>query len=261
MTKTQDVITITKWEAPDEPGVKILTMPNVPYPTHNLAPRTVLGRKVWDEMRRKCYDDAGHRCEVCGAEGVVHAHELYDIDYENQTVTFNRCVCLCPLCHLRCIHTGRALTLYKKNSPLMTRSALLEGAEHCFKLIHDYNSVHRSSEPLRVFSAWLDYAKQPELTETMEDLFKKYEVKFYKVQQKWYDSKHWRKWKLIIDGKEYPTPYASVEEWQKAMEKNNKKRTPEVYNPFKGGIYDEVEKILQEWEGKEKNGSVKIDNL
>lgn len=261
MTKTQDVITITKWEAPDEPGVKILTMPNVPYPTHNLAPRTVLGRKVWDEMRRKCYDDAGHRCEVCGAEGVVHAHELYDIDYENQTVTFNRCVCLCPLCHLRCIHTGRALTLYKKNSPLMTRSALLEGAEHCFKLIHDYNSVHRSSEPLRVFSAWLDYAKQPELTETMEDLFKKYEVKFYKVQQKWYDSKHWRKWKLIIEGKEYPTPYASVEEWQKAMEKNNKKRTPEVYNPFKGGIYDEVEKILQEWEGKEKNGSVKIDNL
>lgn len=245
MTKKQDVITITKWEAPDEAGAKILTMPNVPYPTHNLAPRVVLGRKAWDIMRKKCYADAGHHCEVCGAEGVMHAHELYDIDYENQTVTFKRCVCLCPLCHLRCIHTGRALTLYKKKSPLMTRSALIEGAEHCFKIIHDYNAQHRSSEPLRVFSAWLDYAKDEDLTEVMEDLFDRYEVKFYKVQQKWYDGKHWKNWKLVIDGKEYPTPYENIEAWQEAMEKNNKKRTPEFENPFKGGVYDKVEEFLK----------------
>ena len=127
----------------------------------------------------------------------------------------------------------------------MTRSALLEGAEHCFKLIHEYNAMHRSSEPLRVFSAWLDYAREEELTEAMEDLFKRYEVKFYKVQQKWYDSKYWKNWKLVIDGKEYPTPYATVEEWQEAMEKNNKKRTPEFKNPFKGGVYDEVEAFLK----------------
>lgn len=223
-----------------------MTMPNVPYPTHNLAPRTILGRKAWDIMRKKCYADAGHRCEVCGADGVMHAHELYDIDYETQTVNFNRCVCLCPLCHLRCIHTGRALTLYKKKSPLMTRSALLEGAEHCFKIIHEYNSQHRSSEPLRVFSAWLDYAKDEDLTEVMEELFERYEVKFYKVQQKWYDSKHWKNWKLIIDGKAYPTPYENVEAWQEAMDKNNKRRTPEFENPFKGGVYDKVEEFLKE---------------
>lgn len=234
-------------------------MPNVPYPTHGLAPRTVLGRKVWDQMRKQCYADAGHHCEVCGAEGVMHAHELYDIDYENQIVTFKRCVCLCPLCHLRCIHTGRALTLYKKNSPLMTRSALIEGAEHCFKLIHKYNSTHRSSEPLRVFSAWLDYAKESEIEQVMEELFDKYEMKFYKVNQKWYDSKHWGNWRLVIDGKVFPTPYANVEEWQAAMEKNNKARTPEFTNPFSGGIYDEVDKILNNREGKEKNGSIKTD--
>lgn len=245
MTKQQDVVTITEWKAPDEAGAKILTMPNVPYPTHNLAPRTVLGRTVWDQMRKQCYAAAGHRCEVCGAEGAMHAHELYDIDYANQTVTFNRCVCLCPLCHLRCIHTGRALTLYKHNSPLMTKTALLEGAEHCFKIIHEYNSTHRSSAPLRVFSAWLDYAKEEDLTKEMEDLYEKYEMKFYKVQKKWYDEKHWGNWRLIINGKVYPTPYANVDEWQEAMDKNNKKRSPEFENPFTGGIYDEVESFLK----------------
>lgn len=127
----------------------------------------------------------------------------------------------------------------------MTRSALLEGAEHCFKIIHEYNSQHRSSEPLRVFSAWLDYAKDEDLTEVMEDLFERYEIKFYKVQQKWYDSKHWKNWKLIIDGKAYPTPYENVEAWQEAMDKNNKRRTPEFENPFKGGVYDKVEEFLK----------------
>lgn len=98
---------------------------------------------------------------------------------------------------------------------------------------------------MRVFSAWLDYAKEEDLTEAMEDLFEKYEVKFYKVQQKWYDSKHWGNWKLIIDGEEYPTPYANVDEWREAMEKNNKQRVKEVENPFSGGVYKDVEAFLK----------------
>lgn len=143
----------------------------------------------------------------------------------------------------------------------MTRSALLEGAEHCFKIIHEYNSTHRSSEPLRVFSAWLDYAKEADISDRMNELFDKYEMKFYKVQQKWYDSKHWSNWKLIIGEEEYPTPYANVEDWQMAMEKNNAKRTGEIVNPFKGGVFDEVDKILsEEFKGERRqNGSIKID--
>ena len=84
----------------------------------------------------------------------------------------------------------------------------------------------------------------------MEELFDRYEMKFYKVQQKWYDSKHWGNWKLIIDGVEYPTPYENIEAWQAAMDKNNARRTPEFKNPFTGGVYDEVEKFIKEADEK-----------
>lgn len=241
-----NTIKLERWIAPEESGPKILTMPNIPYPLHNVAPRTILGRKVWDEMRKKCYADAKHKCEICGAEGKMHAHELYDIDYTTQTAIFKRCVCLCPKCHVKCIHTGRALTLYKKRSPLMTKEALLDGAEHAFKIIYEYNATHRSSEPLRVFSTWLDYMKEPDLKPYMEELIEKYEMAFYSVSQKWYDSKHWWKWSLVIGDKEYPTPYANKQEWEEAMAINNEKRKPEIKNPFTGGIYDEMDKILKE---------------
>ena len=241
-----DVVEITNWVAPDDPGVKILTMPNIPYPTHGLAPRTILGRTAWDVMRKRCYADAGYKCEICGAEGKMHAHELYDIDYENQLVTFKRCVCLCPLCHLRCIHTGRALTLYKHNSPLMTKEALLEGAEHCFKLIHEYNSTHRNSPPLRVFSAWMDYTKEKDLEKPMKELIKKYEISFYYVDKKWYDEDHWGKWRLKIGNKEHPTPYKDQGEWEVAMAKNNETRKGEFQNPFTEDIFKRVEQIIKE---------------
>ncbi len=26
----------------------------------------------------------------------------------------------------------------------------------------------------------------------------------------------WKKWRLILDGKEYPTPYSDINEWKKA---------------------------------------------
>ena len=239
---------ITEWLAPEENDVRILTMPNIPYPLHKLAPRTVLGRPTWDAMRKKCYADANYKCEVCGAEGTCHAHEVYDIDYEHQTATFKRCVCLCPLCHVRCIHTGRALTLYKHKSPLMPKEALLEGAEHAFKLIYDYNSTHRSSKPLRVFSAWADYLKEPELEPTMRKLIKKYEIQFYKVDDVWYNAENWGKWKLRIGPFVYPTPYADKGEWEEAMTKNNEGRKGEFENPFTGGVFDEVDKFLKEEE-------------
>jgi len=245
-----DVITIDKWTAPEENDVRILTAPNQPYPCHLMAPRTLLGNKTWNMMRSSCYSNAEDTCEVCGYcpenKRYRHAHEIYNIDYADQTIIFNRTVCLCIKCHNQCIHTGRALTLYKKSSPLMTAEMLIEGAEHAYSLIDKWNRAHPDDDPLRLFSAWLDYEKQPELKDKMVALRKKYNTKFYRVSDKWYNKKYWKNWKMVIGKKSYPTPYEDMEDWAKAMENNNRKRQPEFENPFKGGVYDELDKFLKE---------------
>lgn len=128
----------------------------------------------------------------------------------------------------------------------MTAEMLLEGAEHAYSLVSKWNKEHTDDEPLRLFSAWLDYEKEPELKDKMVELRTKYDIKFYRVSEKWYKDKYWRNWKLVIGNKEYPTPYQDAEDWADAMEKHNTKRKPEFDNPFNGKIYEELDKFIKE---------------
>lgn len=128
----------------------------------------------------------------------------------------------------------------------MTREMLLEGAEHAYSLISKWNKEHPDEEPLRLFSAWLDYEKLPELRDKMVELRTKYDIKFYRVSEKWYKDKYWKNWKLVIGNRSYHTPYENKEDWARVMEENNNKRKPEFEGPFKGGVYDELDKFLKE---------------
>lgn len=254
-----DVVIVDRWECPDENGPAILTMPNVPKPTHTLAPRTILGSGTWNHMRKACYANAHNRCEACGRDlskeengkFIGHAHELYSVDYAKQEVHFERCVCLCGWpCHLGCIHTGRALTMYKHKNPLYTKEKLLEGAEYCFTIISSFNREHPDREPLRVFSAWLDYIKQPELEKPMIELIKKYDIKFYKVnEKKWYKPRYWSNWKLKVGNRWYPTPFADFADWRDKMEQINVSQESDDRNyksSFTGKVYDDLDKFLSE---------------
>ena len=98
---------LTKWLVPEEGGVPLLTMPNVPHDLHGLAPRTIMGRKLWDETRFACYAEHEDTCEICGQKlaGTIKSdlplhqcHECYEVDYEKQRCTFNRLCCLCTQC-------------------------------------------------------------------------------------------------------------------------------------------------------------------
>lgn len=249
-----EVERVDEWIAPDKTeGIdpRIITMPNVPKPTHSLAPRTLLGASNWEHMRRRCYYEAGYKCEACGAEigkdiekKDLHAHELYTIDYIKGDVVFARCVALCEKCHLRCIHTGRMYTLFKKNSPMMPERKVLEGAEHAFSLVSKWNKEHPDDKPLKLYATWIQFAKDKRIGEQIMELIEKYDVKFYsetKKQAKWED------WKLIIGDRTYPTPYASVEDWEKKMEELNKKNIHDdrnVVDPFTGGVFDDIKKLL-----------------
>lgn len=231
MEDKYDVKIVDGWIPPKDGSDlrPLIAMPNIPRPLHGVNPRTLLGTSMWNSMRRRCYADANDTCEICGRKpeklSQRHGHEVYKIDYANGTATFCRVYCLCSLCHLGCIHTGRALTLWKHDNPLCPTEFLLEGAEHAFKIIHEYNQTGPEVE-LRAYATFLDYLKHDELREPMEKLIDKYKIKFYKEVE---DMVEWNKWKLIIGDTEYPTPYASEKEWKDSMDEREQKDTARIY--------------------------------
>ena len=249
ITSKYDIKYITKWVPPESDDLRpLIAMPNIPKPLHGVAPRTVLGTTTWNHMRKFAYTKANDTCEICGEKPEElrrrHGHEVYEIDYEKGTAKFVRVFCICSLDHLGCIHTGRAITLYKQGNPLYPKEFLLEGAEKAFKTIYEYNKDHPGAD-LRAYVTFLEYLKQDELRGPMEELIEKYHIKFYMENTR--KMAKWGDWKLIVGNKEYPTPYKDESEWEEAMKKNAEKDTARIAqaeNKFTGGVYDEVQKIL-----------------
>ena len=241
----------TKWECPADGGVALLTMPNIPKPCqgYGMQPRTILGAKAWDMMRKRGYYTAGYKSEISGADGSapgsLHFHEAFSIDYEKGTSTFVRGFAITPQEHVYFIHSGRMLTLLKNGNPLYTATKVLAGVENGFKLIHDWNVAHPDEPKLKVYSTFIDYLKEPELAEKMEEMIVKYGIEFWEEDKK--KRAEWGKWRVIYNGKEYPTPYKDQHEWEEAMKAASKNdNTRKVENPFVGGAFDEITQILKE---------------
>lgn len=172
-----------------------------------------------------------------------NCHELYTIDYLEGTSTFNRCIAICKQDH-DFIHSGRLITLFKEGNPLYPNSYVLKTVEKGFKLVSEYNKSHPDLEPLRVYDTFIDYLKVPELADEMAELIRKYDIKFYTSPKR---GARWEKWRLVWNGKEYPTPYKNPEEWMEAMKKASQNDTVrQVKDPFTGGVYDELRKMLEQ---------------
>lgn len=213
-----DVIKVNSWTAPAENGAPVLCMPNVPKPMHSLAPRVIEGTAKWNIMRTKCYMDADYTCEACGTylgAGNGQAHELYSTDWEHQRLIFERCVCLCKMCHGLFIHSGRAYSLYLKGDPQCTATKMLKAAKHCFQVIADYNVT--AKEPLRAYGALISWLKDPELGKWLAPMVEQYNIKFYSPEDAHEGSQDWGKWRLIYKGEEYEPKYQNAKEWEEAL--------------------------------------------
>ncbi len=74
--------------------------------------RTQVKKSEWDILRRKCYQKAGHKCEICGGKGEQHPVECHEIwEWRQGGVSQNHqiltgLIALCPTCH-RVKHIGR----------------------------------------------------------------------------------------------------------------------------------------------------------
>lgn len=176
-----------------------------------------------------------------------NCHELYSYDYNKGTAKFERGVALCEECHVRFIHSGRMLTMYKKGDPLMSAEAVLEGIEHGFKQVYQWNKDHYGEEKLRVYYTIVDYVDDPTIGEKIKDLIKKYKIEFYMPDGDMFHKGEpvWNGWKLVIGDKEYPSLFSSRKEWEEAMERNNKeqleKRTTWVARTKKFDSIDSVD--------------------
>lgn len=69
--------------------------------------RSAVKAADWDILRKHIYARAGNRCEICGAEGRLEAHERWFYDEKRGVQVLKRLIALCPNCHLA-THFGLA---------------------------------------------------------------------------------------------------------------------------------------------------------
>lgn len=61
--------------------------------------RKVIHLEEWDKIRKKSYNDAGHKCAICGAIGRLNCHEVWSYDDEAHIQKLEGFTALCDLCH------------------------------------------------------------------------------------------------------------------------------------------------------------------
>ena len=92
-----------------------LTIELVPKTAWNKNLRSLLSKVEWDELRDIVFENAGHKCEICGGQGnkwPVECHEIWKYDDDNKIQKLIGCIALCPKCHA-CKHLGLAMNMGK----------------------------------------------------------------------------------------------------------------------------------------------------
>ena len=160
---------------------EVLLSPQIPKPMHQLAPRTILGAKWWNDTRKAAYASTNYHCIACGVHKTqaqyrswLECHEVYRIDYLAGRMTYLEAVPLCHLCHCY-VHTGRM-------------QALLDRGE-----------VHQAK-----FTAAMIHGDRILRVAGLKRL-DPYEGPFAE----------WGKWRLILNGKEYKPIFKTYEDWCK----------------------------------------------
>jgi hypothetical protein len=84
-----------------------LTIELVPRKSWYSNMRSVMPQSAWNRLRNSVNDKYNHRCGICGAEGKLECHEIWEYDDNNHIQTLHGFVALCALCH-RVKHIGLA---------------------------------------------------------------------------------------------------------------------------------------------------------
>jgi catalase (peroxidase I) len=59
----------------------------------------VLSKSDWDKIRKKTYANYGYRCGICGAEGRLNCHEVWEYNDKKHIQKLLGFIALCDMCH------------------------------------------------------------------------------------------------------------------------------------------------------------------
>jgi hypothetical protein len=62
--------------------------------------RSAVAPATWRALRNRVYVRAGNRCELCGSNSRLDAHERFSYDVPTCTQRLERLIAICQLCHL-----------------------------------------------------------------------------------------------------------------------------------------------------------------
>lgn len=159
----------------------LLGQGNVPKPLHGINPRTIMGQKAWDQLRRTSKSVTPY-CRACGKDTLaLDLHEDYNIDYKKGIMTLEQYVTLCKECHMF-IHSGLLLrfTVSKKVSKEYAKQVV----EHGFKICREND--------IKVFAGTIALANALKIP-----------TKDIKVWKPPMSTIPWEKWRLVFNNKTY----------------------------------------------------------
>ena len=81
---------------------KKLNIELVPQSSWYSNVRSQVSKSKWDKIRKKCYKEAGYKCEICGCQGPkwpVECHEIWDYNDKQNIQKLEGFIALCPSCH------------------------------------------------------------------------------------------------------------------------------------------------------------------
>lgn len=182
------------------PHPEILSQDVIPMQMHGVNPRSIMGRAAWDVMRKKIYARHGYICSACGTPSrqalfkpYLEAHEYYEIDYNRREMRLIDMEPLCHACH-SFVHGGLMGARISQGS--MSRPMAKQ------ILAHGVEVLRKSGGMIPHFAhAHCRY------------LGIQHRIPIKPVPPQY----GWSGWKLIWDGREYPSPYPTYYEWEKTV--------------------------------------------
>lgn len=76
-----------------------LAIEPIPYSSRRASLANLLPRGQWDSIRRYVYRRARYHCKICGREGRMYCHEIWQFNGQTGHQYLMGFECLCEACH------------------------------------------------------------------------------------------------------------------------------------------------------------------
>lgn len=126
----------------------------VPHSMWNKNLRSMLTKKQWDIVRKKSYELADGKCEICMTPvKLLHCHEVWKFDDELGIQFLDGLEAICNKCHM-CHHIGFAITQHYKGN------ADFESVKRHFLMVNNISEAFFNDILLKEVDIWVERSKK-----------------------------------------------------------------------------------------------------